>query len=93
MLGRNEALEAVQAHVNQYPIHDTWGKTELVLVPIARGHNPDQVPFGQGYDYRLAWTVRPSFDRELRHFEALVDAHVVPDPRSRPQVVATWSFD
>ncbi|MCB1036314.1 MAG: hypothetical protein KDD47_20990, partial [Acidobacteria bacterium] len=58
------------------PFRETgfWGKAELVLVPTARGTVLDQIPLGQGYDYRLAWSVKPSYPGELAQYEALVDA-------------------
>ena len=71
---QSAALKAVQAHVDPYPVDGEWGKSELVLVPVARGRNPKQVTVGQGFDYRLAWVVRPAFDGDQRRFEALVDA-------------------
>jgi hypothetical protein len=69
------ARGAVQAHVGPFSINGTWGKTELILVPTARGQNPNNISVGQGYDHRLAWVIRPAFAGESGHFEALVDAH------------------
>jgi len=74
-ISESEALDTVQAHAAGYTIKGAWRKGELQLVPVARGKNPKMVQPGRGYDYRLAWVVRPDFDGEMRHFEALVDAH------------------
>jgi hypothetical protein len=65
----------VRAHVAPYSVASTWGKTDLVLVPVSRGSDVGRVPVGKGYSYRLAWVVRPDFKGDVRRFEALVDAH------------------
>ena len=70
-----DAAQAVaQNHVEPFPVSGSWGKSELVLVPIARGQGLSGVSVGLGYDHRLAWVIRPAFDGDLRHYEALVDA-------------------
>jgi hypothetical protein len=74
-LGSEVAAEAVAAHVAPYLADGSWGKTDLVLVPVARGSDVARVPVGKGYSYRLAWVVRPAFKGDVRRFEALVDAH------------------
>jgi hypothetical protein len=71
---RKAAFDAVKALVDPYPVGGEWGKSELVLLPLAQGLNPKQVQVGEGFDYRLAWVVRPAFDGDERRFEALVDA-------------------
>jgi hypothetical protein len=73
-LTAEEASDAVQAHVGDYLITNSWGKTELLLLPVAAGADPERVPVGLGLDYRLAWVVRPRFDNEMARYEALVDA-------------------
>jgi len=74
-ISESKALETVQAHVAGYTVDGSWRKSELQLVPLARGQNPKTVQPGRGYDYRLAWVLRPAFDGDMRQFEALVDAH------------------
>jgi hypothetical protein len=74
-VSENEAREAVQLHAAGYTIKGAWRASELQLIPVSRGQNPKLIEVGKGYDYRLAWVIRPAFDGELRHFEALVDAH------------------
>jgi len=73
-IARKAAFDAVQTHVGSHPVKGEWGKSELVLVPLAQGLNPKQVAVGNGFDYRLAWVIRPAFDGESGRFEALVDA-------------------
>ncbi len=74
-VSESSALEAVQLHAGAYTIKGSWRSSELQLIPVARGENAKLVEVGKGYDYRLAWVIRPAFDGEMRHFEALVDAH------------------
>ena len=71
------ALAAVQAHVEPYTIDGFWGKSGLIIVPLdpAQGPGLGEIPIGLGYAHRLAWMIRPSFQGELRNYEALVDAH------------------
>jgi hypothetical protein len=71
---KKAADDAVQAHVASYAVSGEWGKSELVLIPVAVGRNPKQVTVGEGFDYRLAWVIRPAFGGDQRRFEALVDA-------------------
>jgi hypothetical protein len=74
-LPEDAARSAVQAHADPYTVTGSWGKTELVLVPVARGRQAGQITAGRGYGYRLAWVIRPSFDDEGGRWEGLVDAH------------------
>ena len=69
------ADDAVRSHVAPAEVNGSWGKTELILVPTAKGTDPKNVTVGEGLEYRLAWVLRPAFDGDLRRFEALVDAH------------------
>ena len=68
------AQAAVQAHVEPYTVAGSWRASELILVPLARGAEPSQVPVGKGYAYRLAWAIRPTFEDDAGRWEALVDA-------------------
>ncbi len=74
-LSRAEAVAKVEAHVMPTRVNGTRRATELVLVPLARGRDAADVTAGNGYDYRLAWLVRPAFADALENWEALVDAH------------------
>jgi hypothetical protein len=74
-LSEDEAIAEVEVFLEPYRATGFWGKNYLTIVPLARGHNPREVSVGQGYEYRLVWAIRPSFDGDLRQFEALVDAH------------------
>ena len=75
-IAAEDGLAAVQAHVEPFGIAGAWGKTELILVPMAKGRDASQVPLGQGYAHRLAWVVRPSFAEDaVARYEGLVDAH------------------
>jgi len=67
------AHAAVAAHVAPFEADGSWGKTDLVLQPLAADRPAGKV--GDGYDYRLAWVVRPTFAGEHGRYEALVDAH------------------
>ena len=75
--GVSEAAAAavVVAHVAPFTIIGAWGGSELVLVPLARGQDPDGISIGRGYTYRLARILRPSVEGDPGHWEALVDAH------------------
>ena len=75
--GVSEAAAAavVVAHVAPFTIIGAWGGSELVLVPLALGQDPDGIPIGRGYTYRLARILRPSVEGDPGHWEALVDAH------------------
>ncbi len=73
-LSTDAALAVVQAHLEGLPIDRTWGKSEVILVPVARGDAMKPTSLGQGYGHRLAWVIRPLIDGELGRWEALVDA-------------------
>ncbi len=51
------------------------GKAQLVIVPMAEGTDYRASDLGQGYGYRLVWSLNPKFDNEMGDWEALVDAH------------------
>ncbi len=71
----DNALATLREFAEPFQPSGFWGKAELVLIPTARGTILAQIPVGEGYDYRLAWSVKPSFPGELAQYEALVDAH------------------
>ncbi len=52
-----------------------WAKPRLLLLPMARGHELSNVAAGEGYSYRLAWSLRPDFEGEHGRWEMLLDAH------------------
>jgi hypothetical protein len=62
----DEAAVTVESYAAPLTAGGTWGKSGLILVPMARG---------QGYTYRLAWSVKTAFEGEHARFEGLVDAH------------------
>ena len=69
------ASDVVQAHAGSRLVTGAWGKTELIIVPMAFGSDAGEVAVGQGYDHRLAWVVRPAFAGDLSSWEALIDAN------------------
>lgn len=69
------ARAAIAAHLEATSSTSDWGKAELLIVPMAQGSDLDQIPVGLGYDYRLAWLVRPQIPGEVGRWEGLVDAH------------------
>ena len=73
-LSTEGASAEVEAHLEGLPIDRTWGKSELILVPVARGDAMKPTSLGQGYGHRLAWVIRPLIDDDLGRWEALVDA-------------------
>ncbi len=74
-LSADEAFASAAEYLEPLFVSGSWGEPELILLPMARGHNPHEMPVGQGYEYRLAWAVRPQLDGEEGAWEALVDAH------------------
>ncbi len=54
---------------------DSWGKPHLIVLPMARGHELSRMAVGEGYSYRLAWSIRPRFDDQHARWEMLLDAH------------------
>ena len=74
-LSSDDAASQLASHLGNLRASGSHGKPELILVPMANGLAADQVSLGQGYTYRLAWVIKPSFDGDLGTWEALVDAH------------------
>jgi hypothetical protein len=74
-VARVDASTALQSYLGSLSVTGSWGKTELAYVPMARGADPAAVAAGGGYDVRLVWVARPSFDGDLGSWEALIDAH------------------
>ncbi|MEE8522990.1 MAG: hypothetical protein V3T72_03580 [Thermoanaerobaculia bacterium] len=74
-LSLDDALETVAAHLEPLATDGAWGKSELMLVPMARGRDPQQAEVGRGYAYRLVWVVRLRVAGDLGSWETLVDAH------------------
>ena len=73
--GRNAALQTARSHLAGVDPDLRWHKTELMYVPMAKGSDPRAVTFGEGYYYRLAWSMRAESPNEVGEWEALVDAH------------------
>jgi hypothetical protein len=78
VLNKADAMEAVQNFAGESIMIDgTWKESELSIVPVANGKSPNSAPFGNGYDHRLVWIVRPIFeayDDPVHRYEAFVDA-------------------
>ncbi len=70
-----DADAVVRAHLAPFIISGAWGKSQLLLVPLAPGQGPNGIPIGRGYTHRLARVLRPSIQDNLGRWEALVDAH------------------
>ncbi len=70
-----EAGNIVREHLRDHFATATFGKNELVLVPLAKGGDPGQVDLGNGYTFRLVWAVEPHLEGDHSSWEALVDAH------------------
>ncbi len=70
----DRALKAVEEYLSFLPVERQWGKTELLYLPMAMGQQRDAVTFGDGLDYRLAWSVKVQVPGDMGHWEALVDA-------------------
>ncbi|HEV8611211.1 MAG TPA: CARDB domain-containing protein [Thermoanaerobaculia bacterium] len=66
------ARAAVASHLSGFTI-TTWGRPELVLVPLASG-DASAANEGRGLRYRLAWAVGPQVQGSLGSWEGLVDA-------------------
>ena len=73
-LNARAALEAAEDYLSPVRVNREWGKPELIYVPMARGHKRAEVAFGQGYDYRLMWTVKVNVLGDIGNWELLVDA-------------------
>ncbi|MCP4662672.1 MAG: hypothetical protein GY856_45335, partial [bacterium] len=67
--------EAAQAAADDYvaPLSASWGKSEQIYVPMARGQRPSEV--GRGYRYQLVWALRTQLPGDAGTWEALVDAY------------------
>ncbi|MCP4656315.1 MAG: hypothetical protein GY856_12955, partial [bacterium] len=67
--------EEVQAAAADYvaPLYASWGKSEQIYVPMARGQKPTEV--GGGYHYQLVWALRARLKGDAGSWEALVDAY------------------
>ncbi|MEE8523783.1 MAG: hypothetical protein V3T72_07605 [Thermoanaerobaculia bacterium] len=70
-----DAMETARAHIAPRVSTESWGRPELMLIPVARGANAGDFDAGRGYGHRLAWVVRPRIEGDLGSWEALVDAH------------------
>jgi hypothetical protein len=66
------ARSAVATHLSGATV-SAWGSSELVIVPLLSGASPETA-VGQGYTYRLAWSIGAKVDGSQGSWEALVDA-------------------
>jgi hypothetical protein len=70
-----ESAQAVVAkHLHPLAAAAYLGDARLERVPLARGQDIATVAAGDGYDYRLAWVLRPLLKGDAGSWEALVDA-------------------
>ncbi len=51
-----------------------WGEVELVWLPMASGKDSGEVDLGNGYGYRLVWSVKVKVAEDPGNWELLVDA-------------------
>ncbi len=72
-ISSEQAKAVVASHLSGFSI-TRWGRTELVLVPLANG-DATAANEGRGYSYRLAWEVHPEVQESLGGWEGYVDAH------------------
>ena len=74
-IGADEAFLAAESFLAPAKAAGAGAPAELVYLPMARGRNAADVALGQGYHYRLAWSVKPLVEGDAGSWEALVDAH------------------
>jgi hypothetical protein len=74
-IGADEALFAAEGFLLPARVTGQWAPAELVYLPMARGRNAEDAAVGEGYHYRLAWSVKLSVEDDAGSWEALVDAH------------------
>jgi hypothetical protein len=74
-LSEMEANDVLSAHLDQWIADGTWEYPELAIVPLARHFDPAQAQFGNDYEYRLVWLLRPAFSEDMGMWEGMVDAH------------------
>ncbi len=75
VLPLEEAVTAAEEYLHPFRVSGFWSKPQQVLLPVARGHQREQVEVGRGYDHRLVWSLGPRFVGDLGQWEILVDAH------------------
>ena len=72
------SADAARAQAEKYLVplkaDQEWGKPELVYLPMANGKDRQAVQLGQGYVYRLAWSIKALIDGDRGQWEILVDA-------------------
>ncbi|MCH9649428.1 MAG: immune inhibitor A [Deltaproteobacteria bacterium] len=71
----DQSLAAARDYMHPWVDLGNTSKTDLVLVPVARGSQPDQIQVGEGLDYRLVHVIKLNYAGEGANYEALVDAH------------------
>ena len=67
------AQGVVASHLSGLEVSE-WTASELAIVPLANGAQPDPAAPGNGYLYRLVWAVGARVDGSQGSWEALVDA-------------------
>ncbi|HYH44921.1 MAG TPA: hypothetical protein VEG34_04500, partial [Thermoanaerobaculia bacterium] len=80
-ISADEAVFAGESFLVPARVTGQWAPAELVYVPMASGRNAAHTAdtadtaVGQGYQYRLAWSVKLNVEGDAGSWEALVDAH------------------
>ena len=75
-LDANDAKRIAERYMAPIKITGEWGDgdAELLYVPMAKGLNPTGVALGNGYDYRLVYSVKVTVEGDMGQWEVLVDA-------------------
>ncbi len=73
-LSSDQAGAALRRYLQPLRVSGDWGKPQLLFVPMSRGRKLLDFELGSGYDLRLVWAIRPRFEGDLGHWQALVDA-------------------
>ena len=73
-INADRARDLAERYLVPLSVSHEWGKTELVYLPMAKGKTRSAVSFGQGFEYRLAWSVKLQVRGDGGNWELLVDA-------------------
>ncbi|MEM7353649.1 MAG: hypothetical protein AAF657_22820 [Acidobacteriota bacterium] len=70
------AIASAREHLGDAGADAAWRKSDLVIVPMAKGVNAAEVAIGDGYNHRLVWVLNPGLATDAHgQWEALIDAH------------------
>jgi hypothetical protein len=70
-----EAMFATKGYLSDLDVVGSWGKAHRVYVPMANDSGLEKARIGEGYTYRLVWSVKVRVGGDAGSWEALVDAH------------------